>query len=353
MRKTLLSTMLLASVAAVPATAASLDVSDAKAYSAAHRVLAESLHKELQADPDALLAVRADLARHARELPLRELCRACDGAGAKLGVDDAFEPSVWLHEPAPGKALASDETLIAFPPAGDDSTWTQVDALAPDGTWITLDATTEPAQPVLVVRVNGALTFERQVAKANVSLREAGLQAAPSMAKSGNNATTRLESIRLQDDKEPWVSGGAEIYALTIGLQPANQPQIAVVDMPWLDHDGRTYSPRQILLYWSDFAYGAADILIYEHDDNTNYQTLVQALITAAGELGNLAGKSEIQAIAEIVNKVVAVMPSGWFSNDDDYVDSFHTVLKTQAESRFGAAGNAQATMVPYQLPAN
>ncbi len=353
MRDSLATILVFAALTAGQAHAGTrFDVSDPLAYDAAHRTLAESLRQSLQAKGAEQQAL-ADLVRHGRELPLREVCSRCSSAFASLGVDESYEPGVWLHQPH-GGAAAEAGVLIAFPPAGDDGTWQAVDALTPEGAWITLDAHRAPAAPVLVLRINGALSFERQVAKANAMLRDAGLQreSAAATAK-GSTPTTRIESIRLNDDEEPWVSGAAEIYAITIGLQPANQPQIGIVEMPYLDHDGRYYYPRQVLLYWQDFAYGAADVLLYEHDDNTNYQTLVQALIGAAGELGDLAGKPELQAIAEIANKIVSAMPSGWFANDDDYVDSFYTVLKTMAEARYGAAGNARMYSIPYQLPTN
>jgi hypothetical protein len=350
MRNTLFAAMLLGSFAAADVGAAVFDVADPVAYETASRTLAESLRETITAKAGSELRLRNDLLLHGREMPLREVCTACATQAEALGLDDSFEPGVWLYQPAKGGAAGS--ALIAFPPAGDDSTWTQVDALTADGRWVQLDAKVAPKVPVYVVRVNGALSFERQVEKANASLRAAGLQAPP-VARSKSTPTTRLESIRLSDDKEPWVSGAAEIYALTIGLQPANQPQIGLIEMPYLDHDGRYYYPRQVMLYWQDFAYGAADILLYEHDDNTNYQTLVQAIITAVGEGGELAGEPQLAAIAEIVNRVVAAMPSGWFANDDDYVDSIHTVLKTVGETRYGAAGNARVSYIPFQLPSN
>lgn len=337
-------------------SAATLDVSDPAAYTAAHRALAGALHDDLQLRGSAA-DVQASLIRHGREMPLRELCARCDTVARTLGAADAYEPGVWLYQPTAGSAARGGELLIAFPPAGDDRRWTSVDALTADGRWISLDANKAPDAQVLVVRVNGALSFERQIDKANAMLREAGLQtpAAPvASAKAGSGHwTTRLESIRLNDDEEPWVSGAAEVYAITAGVLPGNQAQVAIVDMPYLDHDGTTYYPRQILLDWNQYSYGAANVLLYEHDDNTNYQTLVGLIIQAIGQGGSLAGYPAVQAIAEIAARIVAAMPSGWFSNDDDYVDSIYTIEKARGETRTGAAGNARVTYIPYELPAN
>ncbi|HSX58660.1 MAG TPA: DUF3103 family protein [Tahibacter sp.] len=334
------------------AAAARLDVSDPVAYTAAHRALAVALRDDLQSRGTAA-QVQSDLVRHGREMALRELCARCGATAKSLGADDAYEPGVWLFQGQEAAARDS-QVLIAFPPAGDDKAWTTVDALTLDGRWVQLDARTPPAARVLVVRVNGALSFERQIDMANAQLREAGLQtaAAPS-AKGSGHWTTRLESIRLNDDEEPWVSGAAEVYAITAGILPGNQAQVTIVDMPYLDHDGTTYYPRQVLLDWNQYSYGAANVLIYEHDDNTNYQTLVGLLIQAIGQGGSLAGYPAVQAIAEIAARIVAAMPAGWFSNDDDYVDSIYTIEKTRGETRYGAGGNVYVNYIPYELPTN
>lgn len=344
----------LVAIAGFPAIAgaATLDVSDAAAYTAAHRAMVVALHDDLQARGSAA-TVQSELVRHGREMALRELCQRCDTAARTVGADDVYEPSVWLYQGDDAKSRG-EELLIAYPPAGDDKHWTTVDALTADGRWITLDAHKAPAARVLVVRINGALSFERQIDLANAKLREAGLQVPVAAPKAGSGHwTTRLESIRLNDDEEPWVSGSAEVYAITAGILPGNQAQVTIVDMPYLDHDGTTYYPRQVLLDWNQYSYGAANVLLYEHDDNTNYQTLVGQLIQAIGQGGSLAGYPAVQAIAEIAARIVAAMPSGWFSNDDDYVDSVYTIEKTRGETRYGARGNAYVSYIPYELPLN
>lgn len=368
MRRLLSAVLLLAVSCATHASTASpgatrLDVADPAAYESAHRALAQALHADLQAGRK-LGAVRAELVRHSREMPLRELCSACESTARAVGADEVYEPGVWLYEPAaPAAGSRSAEVLIAFPPAGDDKQWTAVQALDSSGRWIALDAHTPPRLPVLVLRINGALSFENQLAKANEQLRQAGLQrtvlpqqpgikAANALAGSGR-WTTRLESIRLNDDEEPWVSGAAEVYAITAGVLPGNSPQIAIVDMPYLDHDGTTYYPRQVLLDWNQYSYGVANVLLYEHDDNTNYQQLVTLIIQAVGQGGTLFGQPEVAAIAEIAARIVAAMPAGWFSNDDDYVDSIYSVEKTRGETRYGARGNALVSYIPYELPVN
>src|ERR1700712_4102302 len=162
-------------------------------------------------------------------------------------------------------------------------------------------------------------------------------QAAPAAAANGR-WTTRLDSIRLTDDEEPWISGAAEIYAITSGVIGDNGPELRIVDMPYLDDDGTTYTPHQIVIDWTDYSYQAANIQLFEHDDSTNYQDLVTALITAVGAIGSLAGKPQIQAITEIANRIIAAMPASWFSNDDDYVDTFYTIEKTSSYTGYVGA---------------
>lgn len=327
---------------------------DALAYQAAHVALADAFREELS-DPARLGRVMAAVGR--REVALKDVCTRCAARAAEQGLDAEFEPGVWLYEPKSKlKAPSARGLLIAFPPSGPRREWTRVAATTLDGKWQTLDARVAPMSPVLVVRVNGRLSMHKQLAAANERLRAAGLQqefAPHAAAKGTGHWTTRLESIRLNDDEEPWISGAAEIYAITSGVLTGNQPQVQVVDMPYLDYDGTTYYPRQIILDWASYAYGVANIQLYEHDDNTDYKTLVTTIVSAIGAAGSLAGYPVVSAVTEIANRIINAMPDSWFTNDDDYVDSFYTIEKAYGATRWGARGNALITYIPYELPAN
>ena len=351
MRKVLFAGLLMAGAAGT-AHADSFDVTNAARYEAAHRDIALALQQELAGGD--IEAALGDFALHHRELPLREICTRCETTAKRAGVDEkVYEPGAWLHMPA-SRSWTAEQTLISFPPAGDERSWTTIDALTMDGRWIALDVDAAPDVPVIVLRINGALSFERQVELANAMLRDAALQVPVAIAKGTNRWTTRLEMIHLGDDEEPWVSGAAEVYAITSGVLPGNQPQVQIVDMPYLDHDGRAYYPRQVVLDWASYTFGVANIQLYEHDDNTSYQQLVTLLIQAIGQGGSLAGYPQVQAVAEIAARIVQAMPAGWFSNDDDYVDSLYSVEKWVGESnRYGARANARVSYIPYELPAN
>lgn len=213
---------------------------------------------------------------------------------------------------------------------------------------------------MLVIQAFGKLAHQQGIAAANLALQQAGLQAqdtkvARAIAPAAEARwTTRLDAIRLNDDEEPWISGSAEIYAIVSGVVGDNAAQVKIVDMPYLDNDGTTYNPHQIVLDWNDYAYQAANIQLFEKDDNTSYQSLVTALISAIGAAGSLAGYPQISAVTEIANRIIAAMPASWFANDDDYVDSYYTIEKTVTYTNYaGASRNATVTLTPFLLQPN
>jgi hypothetical protein len=266
-------------------------------------------------------------------------------------------PEAWLYEPAGARSA---DLVVAYAPAGSERSWTEVPAYTLAGTRIALDARQAPGFPVLVIETHGRLAMHQGIAAANAALQTAGLQpSAPRFSQATSTATaarwtTKLASIRLADDEEPWISGTAEIYAVVSGVVGDNAPALKIVELPYLDYDGTTYTPNQIILDWNDYAYQAANIQLFEHDDSTNYQQLVTALITAVGGVGSLAGYPVVQAISEIANRIIAAMPAGWFANDDDYVDSFYTVEKTVSYNGLvGAGGNATVSLQPFLLAPN
>jgi hypothetical protein len=264
-------------------------------------------------------------------------------------------PEAWLYEPAGARSA---DLVVAYAPAGSERSWTEVPAYTLDGARIALDAHRAPGFPVLVIETHGRLAMHQGISAANAALQTAGLQpsAARSAAAMATAArwTTKLTSIRLVDDEEPWISGAAEIYAVVSGVVGDNAPALKIVELPYLDDDGKTYTPNQIILDWNDYAYQAANIQLFEHDDSTNYQQLVSALITAVGGVGSLAGYPVVQAISEIANRIIAAMPADWFANDDDYVDSFYTIEKTVSYNGLvGAGGNATVSLQPFLLAPN
>jgi hypothetical protein len=315
------------------------------------RTAAEHLAKVLG---DASTREQLISALHQRSpLALSELRGLVGDIGATVGSD--VVPEVSLREPA--GASDSARLLVAWAPDGDKHAWTEIPAYMLGGAQVTLDPQRAPDAPVLVIETHGRLTMHQEIDQANLLLQRTGLQRVAS--KTGpldatNIQTTLLTSIRLANDEEPWISGAAEIYAIVSGVIGSNDPQMVLVDMPYLDNDNTTYSPNQIIINWSGFQYQVANIQLFEHDSNTSYQDLITAIISAVGAAGSLAGLPVVQAVTDIANRIIAAIPASVFTNDDDYVDSFYTIEETKTYTgRVGASNNATISIKPFTVVAN
>ena len=168
-------------------------------------------------------------------------------------------------------------------------------------------------------------------------------------------STSVLKRIRLNDDEEPWISGAAEVYGVVTGVNPSrDEPVLDIVDMPYLDHDGRDYTPNQILIHWQRYRWQAADVLLMEQDDNTNYQELATTFLDIVTQVMRTIPDPNVQGYAiipQLTNQLIKAMPSHWFSNDDDYVDVFYTLFEGQTyQGHMGASGNAKITLEPLTI---
>ena len=254
--------------------------------------------------------------------------------------------------------------LVAYPPSNRKNEYAPVEAFDRNGKSYRLDGRTPPSIPVLVVGINRTEAHRAGVALMNRHLQQSGMQSRMPLAQPGSMTlalpgttamagieTTKLDRIRLNNDQEPWISGAAEMFAVVSGVQPDQaKATLTIVDLPYLDYDGTDYTPNQILIFWSQYRYAAANVQLFEHDDNTNYQQLAVALsqgVTAI--LGAFAPTYAV--IGQVATAILQAMPAGWFSNDDDYVDSYYTLEKGRYYSgHVGAAGNARVSLSPFAL---
>lgn len=247
--------------------------------------------------------------------------------------------------------------LVAYPPTNKKNEFAAVEAFDRNGGSHMLDGRNAPNVPVLVVGINRTEAHRAGVALMNKHLQAMGMQSNKAPALSAPAAltagieTSKLDRIRLNNDQEPWISGAAEIFAVVSGVQPEQaKATLTVVDMPYLDHDGTDYTPNQIMIFWPEYRFAAANVQLFEHDDNTNYKDLAVALsqgVTAI--LGAFAPTYAV--IGQVATAILQAMPANWFSNDDDYVDSFYTLEKGRFYSGYkGAAGNATMSLSPYTL---
>ncbi|MFP8903146.1 DUF3103 family protein [Streptomyces atacamensis] len=274
----------------------------------------------------------------------RELAEA-KGLGTKTG------PLLQLRlaDESMREALrAGAEPLVAAAPADDGAT--TVTAYDSAGRTHALDAHRLPERPVYVVGVDAerAVTAGMAVLReelARNSLSTAGPVDSASAASDGF-WTSRITSVRLSDDEEPWVKGDAEIFSLVTGFGQDGKVRVDPVDMPYLDEDGRTYYPNQILVNWSYYKYNLADVVMMEEDGSTNYRSLAKALADA------LLTIIDMGAYVPLVNAVLDAMPDDWWTDDPDYVDSWYTLARSSAGSFRGARGNGTMALEPYWVSA-
>lgn len=271
-------------------------------------------------------------------------------------------PELWLFKPEGMTSINKTDLLIAYPPNGNEKEWTKVKAYTLDKKVVYLDPNEEPKVPVVVVDNHGFEAFKIEVSYINKQLKEAGLQKKSftsdirERTTAAGLETTKLNKIRLNDDEEPWISGSAEVYAVTSGIRNNNnEAEVAVIPMYYLDKDDKDYYPNQIMLFWDDYAYQAANIQLFEKDDNHNYQDMVSMLVKELSALaGTLSGQAWITALGTIGSAIVEALPASFWTNDDDYVDSFYTIEKNKYYTNYyGARGNAKVSMSPYFVPAN
>ncbi|MBF4424681.1 DUF3103 domain-containing protein [Vibrio anguillarum] len=280
----------------------------------------------------------------------------------QLRIADASMIKEWQEGQSP---------LFAFEPKGNDASWQYIEAFDVYGQVHQLDVYQMPDVPVFVVDSNSEVELRAglQAMRAQMNALgqsttlttvESGSVAAQAMARSSDNSaepisTTVLKKIRLADDKEPWISGAAEIYAIVTGINPSrDKPTIDLVEMPYLDYDKQDYFPNQVMIQWSRYRWGAADLILMEQDDGTDYKELAKLLVKVAEEVLKLIPDPEVQAYAiipQITGKIIDAIPDGLLVNDDDYVDVFYTLMQdTSYVDHPGASGNAVATFEPLTI---
>ncbi len=252
-----------------------------------------------------------------------------------------------------------EEPLFAFAPEGNDKYWDVIEAFDSRGYVHLLDVNTLPDRPVLVVELDGkkALSEGLKVMRETFAKGHGGSvsQAVTTQSDAEAISTSVLKRIRLNDDQEPWISGAAEIYGITTGVDPSRlDPVLDIVEMPYLDYDGTDYYPNQIVIHWERYRWQAADLLLMEHDDGTNYKELASKLLEVATAVMRAIPDPEIQGYAiipQLTNEILKAMPDAWFTNDDDYVDVFYTLMENQVYNQYyGASGNAKINLEPLTI---
>ena len=258
--------------------------------------------------------------------------------------------------------------LFAYEPSGPEEQWTYIEAFDVYGNIHNLNVHELPDVPVLVIDNNSKAELEAGLKAMQAEMQKLGQatkyqpyaagklsQKAAALAEESVQSfqTTVLKKIHLDDDGEPWISGKAEIYALVTGVSPTyDEPALDLVEMPYLDYDNKDYFPNQIMIKWPNYRWGAADIILMEQDDGTNYKDLAKLLIQVAKQVMALYPETQdYTIITEITNKIVDAIPDEVLTNDDDLVDIYYTLVQGETyEEHLGARTNAIATFEPLTI---
>ncbi|MEU6530130.1 DUF3103 family protein [Streptomyces sp. NPDC046928] len=243
--------------------------------------------------------------------------------------------------------LARTAPLVASAPAEDAEVVVAYDSA---GRAHQLDATKAPDRPVYVVGVDGQTALDAGLKVIGKELAARGLSrpeatTAPSASASAAASgfwTTRIKSISVADVEEPWFKGDAEMFGLVTGFGTDGKVRVDTVTMPYIDDEGTTYYPGQILVNWSNYKYNLADVVLMEDDGDTNYSSLAKALAAV------LLTITDQGAYIPLVDAVIDAMPTSWWTDDPDYVDAFYTLARETTGSRVGASANARMTVERY-----
>ncbi|GGN88764.1 hypothetical protein GCM10011579_082780 [Streptomyces albiflavescens] len=250
-----------------------------------------------------------------------------------------------LGAPAMRPHLSADATPWVAVAAADDHART-ITAYDSQGRAHAVDTTRVPERPLYVLDIDVSKAHRVGLTVLRQALADKGLAAQPTESASTADAAgwwaTKVTAVAVQDDQEPWFKGGAEMFSLVTGFGLDGKARVDSVDMPYLDYDGTTYYPNQILVNWSNYKYNLADVVMMEDDDGTNYKALAQALTTA------LLTVTDQGTYIPLVNAVLSAMPDSWFTDDPDYVESWYTLSKNSTGRLNGAAGNGWMTVEPY-----
>lgn len=336
-------------------------------------------------DPDFGAALRGQLSKNKAMLAdvLREY--ASGDARAKAGASADVTDTLWdldrqaIHLRGLDGALSGLLDLRLSGVAGDPSVastrdlWTativknkatgqrELVAYDPSGTEHRYAADAAPAVPMLMVESKNREAMSAGIQVMNEAMRNEGLQSnkprATSRTASGTEDLTILTDIYLTDDREPNTAGDADIFAVVSGVNPDGKAEIVNVDLPWLDHDKRWYTPRQDLITWRSFGANYVNVQLFEDDGDTNFKELVTKVIGAVGDLAPVVAPGAppaliIPVITRIANEIIKAMPGAWFENSADYIDSFYVIERGTSSTReaplHGARGWAKIGLKPY-----
>lgn len=281
---------------------------------------------------------------------------ANNSAISKYGIQGYAKSVMQVRLVRPAIMEEDKEPLISYIPDGDEREWSAIEAFDKDGNTVYLDVYQQPNRSIVVIG-----TDNKKIKEAGLSLLKERLGDSINTRKKYDThkaddaetlRTSILKRIRLETDQEPWILGKAEVYAVVAGVSAEqDKANLDIIDMPYLDEDGKDYYPNQVLVYWDKYRWGVADVLLFEQDAGYNYKDLAKALLEFVGEGLELGGVHEAKPFIGIGQKILDSMKDSWFQNDDDYVDSFYVLEHARSyNSYMGANGNALISLQPREF---
>ncbi|UPG95373.1 DUF3103 family protein [Luteibacter aegosomatissinici] len=217
------------------------------------------------------------------------------------------------------------------------------------------------AHQELRIALDGRAVMQAGVAVMNDALAKADLygtkptlrrQAFSAAASRAPQELSMLRKIRVEDNKENWFKGDAEIFAITTGFGADNQPFVKTQLMPFLAKSKVDYTPNMDLVNWAECSAPYVNLQLFDKDGDVNFQNLAVSLVKAVGEGLKLnPATAPYAAVSELGAAVLNAMDSTWFKNDPDYVDSFYVLERGKTYTQHkGAANNATITIEPYTV---
>ncbi|WP_433256687.1 DUF3103 family protein [Streptosporangium sp. CA-135522] len=253
------------------------------------------------------------------------------------------------------RVAAGEQALVMFTPSGDEKAVRTVTAYDSAGRTHQLDARRAPTRPVLIVgldeRRTAALsrqTIRRRLTEAGIGGTDRTLETGTQQASSSpaplaaTRPVSHLFRIVNRIDQEPWYKGGPEIYAWVMGAGLDGKARIDAVEMPYIQQEGKVYSPGQVLVEWSNFSWTAVDVVFMEHDDDTDLSGLVRAVVDGALVI---SGNGQYVQVAD---KVIGALPSDWTTDHDDWVDSCYLITAQTQGSDCAADPEAMSFVLAY-----
>jgi hypothetical protein len=284
---------------------------------------------------------------------LRELDR---DLRERMGIDRTARSILGLQVvwPATGpQRLDWNRTLFAVRPQHRGTGPAFVEAYDRRGRMVKLDPRTPPAVPVILAGSDRREAVRAGLETVNRGLRQAGFAAdhrADAPARPIECA--KLTAIRLAEDQESWWEGGVETYALVSGIDPAaDKPNIKLVNLPYLRHEATDYFPDQVILFWSDYRFSAANLQFWDHGDATDYKEILDAVLKGAAAAMTAAGAPVYAWIPVLADAILQSMPASWWKGEDTWLDTFYALEKGQAcQDRLGAGRTVRISLVPWTL---